>query len=310
MDNGRRPIADSRKPTADSRRKKMIKGTLIADAGSTKTEWFFGGKTIITQGINPIQQDEDAIIGILYDLRHQLSPIIQAAGSQANTANSQTSVSLSAIRFYGAGCTPEKCFVVKRLLKEVFEVDDIQVHSDLLAAAHALCGNERGVACILGTGSNSCLYDGEKIIQNTPALGYILGDEGSGAVLGRLFLNALLKGRLPQNVVDAFKEEYNLSQADIIERVYRQPMANRFLASLSVFIGKYKTEDAVHQIIATNFSNFLDNNVRPYNCTNISFTGSIAFHYANILREVAEQKGYCVKKITKAPMEDLIHLFY
>ena len=214
---------------------------------------------------------------------------------------------ISAIRFYGAGCTPEKNGIVKKALSDAFEgtVEDIEVYSDLLGAARGLCCKEEGVACILGTGSNSCLYDGEKIVQNTPALGYILGDEGGGAVLGRMFLNALLKGRLDNAVADAFFDEYGMNQAAIIERVYRQPLANRFLASFSKFISEYRDNPTVNVIVRENFANFLNNNVKPYNCKKLNFTGSIAYHYAEILRDVAEQNGYEIGKITQSPLEGL-----
>lgn len=269
--------------------------TLIADAGGTSTTWYLSpDHTFSTDGINPFQQSEDDIFRIVRFLK---STCLDVEGVPA----------VSAIRFYGAGCTPEKTDMVKRALSKAFdeEVKDIEVYSDLLGAARGLCGTEKGVACILGTGSNSCLYDGEKIVQNTPALGYILGDEGGGAVLGKMFLNALLKGRLDKDVAEAFYDEYGMNQAAIIERVYRQPLANRFLASFSKFISEHRDNPSVNCIIKENFANFLNNNVKPYACKMLNFTGSIAFHYAGILREVAEQNGYEIGKITQSPLEGL-----
>lgn len=271
------------------------KTTLIADAGGTSTTWYLSpSHTFSTYGINPFQQSEEDIFNLVHDFR-------QASLDKPEMPR------VSAIRFYGAGCTPEKIGTVKKALSQSFEgtVEDIEVHSDLLGAARGLCGTSEGVACILGTGSNSCLYDGEKIVQNTPALGYILGDEGGGAVLGKMFLSALLKGRLDKTVADAFYEEYGMNQAAIIERVYRQPLANRFLASFSKFISEYRSNPTVNCIIKENFTNFLNNNVKPYNCKRLNFTGSIAFHYAEILREVAEQNGYEIGKITQSPLEGL-----
>lgn len=271
------------------------KRTLIADAGGTSTTWHLSPSHIFsTYGINPFQQSEEDIFKLVHDFR------------KSNLCKADTP-EICAIRFYGAGCTPEKTGIVRQALSEAFEgtVSDIEVHSDLLGAARGLCGTEAGVACILGTGSNSCLYDGEKIVQNTPALGYILGDEGGGAVLGRMFLNALLKGRLDKHVAEAFFEEYGMNQAAIIERVYRQPLANRFLASFSKFISEYRDNETVGSIIRENFTNFLNNNVRPYNCKLLNFTGSIAFHYADILRVTAEANGYKIGKITQSPLEGL-----
>lgn len=271
------------------------KTTLIADAGGTSTTWYLTPSQVFsTYGINPFQQSEEEISELVKGLYNSLL--------------SDTEIpQISAIRFYGAGCTPEKTEMVKKAIYEGFQgtVSDIEVHSDLLGAARGLCGTDEGVACILGTGSNSCLYDGEKIIKNTPALGYILGDEGGGAVLGRMFLNALLKGRVESTVANAFFYEYGMNQAAIIERVYRQPLANRFLASFSKFISEHRNNPTVRPIIEENFANFLDNNVKPYNCKRLNFTGSIAFHYAEILKEVAEQEGYEIGRITQSPIEGL-----
>ncbi len=268
--------------------------TLIADAGGTSTVWNIGTSIYETVGINPFQQDANVVMEIVCNLRD-------------NCLKKEEIAAIDKIRFYGAGCTPEKSKVVKRILSEAFgeSVTDIDVQSDLLGAAIALCGNEEGVACILGTGSNSCLFDGEKIVKQTPALGYILGDEGSGAVLGRMFLNALFKGRLSKNVVEAFNAEYNMTQADVIERVYRKPQANTFLASLCKFIGAYRDDETVLPIIKENFANFLENNVKPYGCKKLNFSGSIAYHYANILRIVAEENGYVVGKVLQSPMAGL-----
>ena len=272
--------------------------TLIADAGGTNTTWCINKNKYETSGINPFQQDEKSIREIVENLKE-------------NLLKKEELDNIDKIRFYGAGCTPEKSVVVKKAISEAFgdRIADIDVQSDLLGAAIGLCGNEKGVACILGTGSNSCLYDGEKIVQQTPALGYVLGDEGSGAVLGRMFLNAMLKGRLDKCISDAFFEEYKMTQADIIERVYRQPLANRFLASLTVFVGSKRDNAGVLALIKENLANFLDNNVKPYDCKLLNFTGSIAYHFAEILRIVAAEKGYEIGKITQSPVEGLIEYY-
>ena len=160
---------------------------LIADSGSTKTDWAFMGQRISTQGINPFHQDEDTIRRILKEeLLPQLTSDI---------------IHLKSILFYGSGVRPELEEKMQRLLREAFpQAEYIEAHGDLLGAAYALCGNQEGIACILGTGANSCLYDGQQIVKNTPPMGYILGDEGSGAVLGVRFLNALYKNRLLDDV--------------------------------------------------------------------------------------------------------------
>ena len=177
-----------------------------------------------------------------------------------------------------------------------------------MGAAHALCGHQEGIACILGTGANSCLYDGERIVQNTPALGYILGDEGSGAVLGRKFINALYKGRLPQGLREAFEQEMNLTMSTVIQRVYKEPQANRFLASLSLFIGKHLDVPEVRQLVVENFRDFLRNNVKPYGRPElpVSFVGSMAYHYESELREAVQLEGLVVGKILKRPGSSLV----
>ena len=181
---------------------------LIADSGSTKTDWAFGGERIHTQGINPFHQDEDTIRGILRD---ELLPNFESCISNVQS-----------IQFYGSGVRPELEEKMQRILKEAFPMaTQIEAHGDLLGAARALCGQKEGIACILGTGANSCLYDGQHIVKNTPPMGYVLGDEGSGAVLGISFLNALYKNRLSESIKTAFEDYAQMSMAQVIDRVYR-----------------------------------------------------------------------------------------
>ena len=202
---------------------------LIADSGSTKTDWTLinfphpGQSDIVatfhTQGINPVHQEPDVIRHILgHELMSQLSTFPRGALVNSRVLETPLLSQLS-VFFYGSGCTPVHAPRMKQMLSEVFTPQQIEVHSDLTAAARALCGRQPGVACILGTGSNSCLYDGNDIVANTPALGYILGDEGSGSVLGRKFLNALYKGRLPESLKTAFEQETKLTQASVIQHV-------------------------------------------------------------------------------------------
>ena len=269
---------------------------LIADSGSTKTDWVLTDENGIvgryhTQGINPVHQAEDDILDIL---RSELLP--------------QLSHSPSAVFFYGSGVRPELEPVVARLLTTVFpSATTVEAHSDLLGAARAVCGRSEGIACILGTGANSCLYDGHEIVKNTPALGYILGDEGSGASLGIKFLNALYKGFLPQSVVDDFQQEVGLSVADVIARVYRQPMANRFLASLSPFVKAHLDVPEISQLVVDNFRTFFRRNIVPYGRPDlpVSFVGSMAWHYADQLTEAAAAEGFQVGKIMKSPIDGL-----
>ncbi len=271
---------------------------LIADSGSTKTDWALQSASgalarFHTQGINPFHQDRTVIAGIL---RQELLPQLDPE-------------KVSRVCFYGSGVRPELEPVMTSLLQEVFpQAEQVEAHSDLLGAAHALCGHNYGIASILGTGANSCLYDGRRIIANTPALGYILGDEGSGGVLGKLFLHELYKGVLSEKICSEFEREYGLTMADVIQRVYREPMPNRFLASLAPFIHRHLSDDAVRQIVIRNFRDFFRYNIRPYGLSDmpVSFVGSIAFHFRDQLTEAALAENFRLGKILQSPIEGLV----
>ena len=214
---------------------------LIADSGSTKTDWAIvtgASQPVVlnTQGINPVHQSREEIVRILRE------EFVSLMASNPEVQKLRSSAILTpqfplAVYFYGSGIRPEMESLMTVLLRETFpQAQTIEAHSDLLGAARALCGRNEGIASILGTGANSCLYDGKDIVEHTPALGYILGDEGSGAVLGKRFIHDLYGGLLSDNIRVMFEKETKLNLAEIIKRVYRQPLANRFLASLSEFI--------------------------------------------------------------------------
>ncbi|MBO7139140.1 MAG: ATPase [Prevotella sp.] len=281
---------------------------LIADSGSTKTDWMLRGETATrqfhTQGINPIHQSDEQILDIL---RGELLPQLISLNQ------------LSAIKFYGSGVRPDQEARMERLLREVFQLHSshptprtphpqIEAHSDLLGAARALCGDSEGLACILGTGANSCLYDGEKIVANTPPLGYILGDEGSGAVLGKRFLNALYKGQLSNETKSDFEAEMRMTLTEVIERVYRQSLPNRWLASLSPFIHSRLDDPAVEALVVDNFSDFIARNIEPYHRRDLPLqaVGSIAFYYRDQLSQAANKVGYAVGKILRSPLDGML----
>lgn len=275
----------------------MKQNILIADSGSTKTDWVLDGKCVHTQGINPFHQDEETIRGIL---KEELLPNLKSQISN-----------IQSIRFYGSGVRPELEEKMQCLLAEAFpHATDIEAHGDLLGACIALCGNHEGIACILGTGANSCLYDGQHIVMNTPPLGYILGDEGSGAVLGIRFLNALYKNRLPENMKTAFEAHTAIQMPQVIERVYRQPMPNRWLASLSTFIHEYISEPAVEQLVVDNFRQFIVKNIAPYHRPDlpINAVGSIAFYYKDQLGAAVKAEGYTLGKVVRSPLDALVEM--
>lgn len=272
---------------------------LIADSGSTKTDWCVvdGGEMVCRfsgQGINPYQQGEDVIADI----------VMEEPARQLDDAKRITE-----IEFYGAGCRGEKIAVVEGVLRRTFvNAGRVEVCSDMLGAARALFGSEEGIACILGTGANSCLYDGDRITANVPPLGYILGDEGSGAVLGRLFINALFKGRLPASLRDEFLSETGLTLDDIITKVYQEPLANRFLASTSMFIHNHLDNNDLRMIVIENFRGFFKRNVNLYGRRDlpVGAVGSIAFYYEKEFLEAAGTEGYKVTKVIKSPMDGLL----
>ena len=283
---------------------------LIADSGSTKTDWCLlesGGDChrFSTQGINPCHQSEEEIAAML---EQEVTPHLR----QLQTARPQT------LWFYGSGATPAAKHRVEQPLRRLLGTEaDITVESDLVGAARALCQHSRGIACILGTGANSCLYDGQRIVANTPALGYILGDEGSGAVLGIRFLNALFKGQLPDELRQEFVTETGLSLDAIIQRVYRQPLANRFLASLSPFIHRHIDLQQVEAMVIDHFRQFIRKNIQPYYddprlkealpaSPELHVTGSVGFHYQRQLAAAAALEGMRLGRVMGSPMEGLI----
>lgn len=270
---------------------------ITADSGSTKTTWLLtdndgASTTITTQGINPFHQSMEDIRDIIY---HELVSL----DGFPNTDQ------VAEIYFYGAGCTKELSPRLATLLHDFFhKATTVEVGSDLLGAAKALFGNEEGIACILGTGANSCFYDGEKIVANVSPMGYILGDEGSGAFLGKTFINLLYKGKHDAEK-DAFEKHFGITQADIIEHVYRKPMPNRFLASFAPYIKSISDTPWVKEMLIDSFRLFFRRNVAHYDraAYPCSFVGSIAHSFEDELREAAKKEGFHVGKIMKAPIE-------
>ena len=275
---------------------------LIADSGSTKTDWCvakdgFTVKRFTTQGINPYHQDERRINGIVLD------ELLPQTGEYK----------IKKIVFYGSGCREETIPAMKTILHSAFNNNiEVEIYSDLLGAARAICGHEEGIACILGTGSNSCLYDGKKIIGNIPPLGYILGDEGSGATLGKIFINEILKNNQMSDLKKEFLQVLKMTEGDIIDRVYRQPMANRFLASLAPFIHSHIERHEVNEIVTENFRQFLLKNVKRYHRDDlqVSFIGSIAWHFKSQLLQSALEENVYVGSVEKSPMDGLLRYHF
>lgn len=283
---------------------------LIADSGSTKTDWILvasdGTQTELhTDGINPARDARDIIYNVLY---HDLLTQIPSDISREELSRSGCQGSEGAVYFYGAGCIEPFSQTVRSVLKDLFPCCKIEVESDLLGAARALCGHEPGIACILGTGSNSCLYDGRDIIMHTPPLGYILGDEGSGSFLGKVLVNGLFKGVLPDELKQAFCNKYDMELPGIIEHVYRQPSANRFLASLVPFIVEHRNHPSIHDLLVDAFRQFLVRNVAIYGHKEmpIHFVGGIAYQFADELSEAAASEGMQMGRIMLRPIQSIV----
>lgn len=286
---------------AKKEQKNMI---LIADSGSTKTDWYalrsgesFRAEAVMTtNGMNPVRDTQAVCEQVL---KGELLPQLEGADE------------VEEIRFFGAGCTPQFGPVVARALESIFLKAKVFVESDMLGAAIALCGHQEGIACILGTGSNSCYYDGEKLAQNVSPLGWILGDEGSGAVLGKMFVADLLKGLLPATLSNAFFAAYPLSFSQLIERVYRTPQANKFLASVVPFIALHREEPAIQVLIKEQFGKFVRRNVKQYGRPDlpVHFIGGVAWQFQDELRQVIEHEGLLMGRVEKVPMPSLVAYF-
>ena len=273
---------------------------LIADSGSTKTDWCVveNGQPIqqiSTKGINPFFQSEEEISN---EIATSLLPQLKTNA-------------LDAVYFYGAGCGfPDKIAMVHRAITKHLQIKrEVEVNTDMLAVAHGLCQHEAGIACIMGTGSNSCYYDGKQIVSNVSPLGFILGDEGSGAVLGKLLVGDILKNQMTPELKEKFLKQFGLTPADIIDHVYRKPFPNRFLASLSPFLAQNIDEPCIHALVLGSFKSFLKRNVMQYETfrnSKVHFIGSVAFYYKTILAEAAQEMNIQLGTIIKSPMEGLI----
>ncbi|MCE9031109.1 hypothetical protein K0G30_03580 [Bacteroides fragilis] len=270
---------------------------LIAESGSTRTEWALVEdnhlvQRVFTEGLNPF-----------FQTRREISRSVRLG-----LPESFFKKKLDQVYYYGAGCSSyEKKNILGASLVAQFKTP-IQVESDLLAAARGLFKCEAGIACILGTGSNSCFYDGKIIVKNVKAAGYILGDEGSGAVLGKLFLADLLKGLAPKELANEFHEKFRISVNDVMESVYNLPFPNRFLGTIAYFLGDYMDNEYVYNLLTNNLRSFFNRNVCQYDYINypIRFVGSLAYAYPDIFQEVAQEFGVEIDVIEETPMNGLI----
>lgn len=271
---------------------------LIADSGSTKTEWCLlngkSAKTFYTQGLSPYFLSSEQIEYIINE---------ELKSKFKNTEPDD-------IYFYGTGCSnADNVKQVKKAIRKVFTDAKIFVDHDLMGAAKALCGHEKGIACILGTGSNSCYYNGKRIVKNSPGLGYVLGDEGSGAYMGIKVIQHFLYKTFDGDLLDRFNAKYNTNSDEILSAVYKKPLPNRYLAGFTTFLAENRGHYMIENIIEDSFNDFFFNHVYKYReswTMPINFTGGVAYGFRDVLKEMCASFELQLGKVIKKPMDGLV----
>ena len=270
---------------------------VICDCGSTKADWMFidaEGESQIyqTKGFNPYFQNEDWIENEL----------------KTNLLNQVGVKKVSEVHFYGAGCSdPQRCNIVDTALNRIFTNAKVVVDHDLLAAARALCGVEPGIAVIIGTGSNTCAYDGVKITDNVFNLGYLLGDEGSGSNLGKSLLKGFFYREMPTDLEEAFVNLYGTDKKVILDRAYKES-ANVYLASFAKFVADHKYHIYIKKLVMDAFEELIKRHILKYEGANqlpVHFVGSIAYHFSDILQLTLDEYNLKMGKVIKKPIDDL-----
>lgn len=277
--------------------------TLIADSGATKAEWRLTGsgraKTVFTQGISPYFMDTDAIAALL---RAELLPLL-GKGKKKDGAE------VGAVFYYGTGCAnPSNAKLVQKALRSVFPGASISVQTDLMAAARAVCGREKGIACILGTGSNSCYYNGRTIAHNSPGLGYVLGDEASGAYLGKKVVQYYLYNTFDEDLRARFDAHFVTTPAEILDHVYKQPLPNRYLATFALFLAENRGHYMIENIIEDGLNDFFFQHLCKYPEVwkyPVHFVGSVAYGFRDVLKDLCQSYEFELGKIVKNPMDGL-----
>ena len=270
---------------------------LIADSGSTKCEWVLlnngRSKTLFTQGISPYFLNTEQIVLLL---QQELLKKIK--------------VPVEEVFFYGTGLSnPANVKLLTKALKTSFSGAKIEVQTDLFAAARALCGNEKGIAAILGTGSNSCYYNGKRIVKNSPGLGYVLGDEGSGAYLGKKVIQYYLYKTFDEDLNYRFEQRFETSPHEILDHVYKQPLPNRYLASFAIFLAENRGHYMIENIVEDGLNDFFFTHLYKYKeswTMPIHFIGSIAFGFKDVLKELCGTYELELGRVLKNPMEGLV----
>jgi len=280
----------------------MQKSYLIADSGSTKTDWILknaeGEHAFQSAGINPFYQTTEEIVPVL---EKEVTPNLLGT--------------VEKVYFFGAGCADEKTSkpVFDALTKCISSADIIEVASDMLGAARGLCGHEPGLACILGTGANNAYYDGANIVRSIGSLGFWLGDEGSGSYLGKTLVVHFLQNELPADLHQDFAIQYpDLNRLSVLDNAYKKPYPNRYFASFSTFIGAHRSHPFLQNLIENAFGLFVEKYICKHSeakTVPVHFTGSIAYYYQDILKMVLENKGLKPGRILRSPLEGLLQYY-
>jgi N-acetylglucosamine kinase-like BadF-type ATPase len=271
---------------------------LIADSGATKAEWcLVNGKkkeTVFTQGISPYFLSTAAIADMV----------------QKEVVSVLSKVPIDKVFFYGTGCSnPQNALSVKKALKKVLPSSSIIVNTDLMAAARAVCGDEKGIACILGTGSNSCYYNGKKIVKNSPGIGYVLGDEGSGAYLGKKVVQHFMYNTFDEDLRVRFDAKFVTTPVEILDNVYKQPFPNRYLATFTLFLAENRGHYMVENIIEDGLNDFFFQHLNKYNEVwkyPVNFVGSVADGFKDVIRTLCSSHEFELGTILKNPMQGLV----
>jgi glucosamine kinase len=273
--------------------------TLLADSGATKAEWclLYNGKkkTLFTQGISPYFLSTDEIATLVQnELKKKLK-----------------GVSVDELFYYGTGCAnPENAKNVKKALKKVFPEARVNVDTDLMAAARAVCGRQKGIACILGTGSNSCYYNGKTIVKNSPGIGYVLGDEGSGAYLGKKVIQYYLYNTYDEDLRARFDARFVTTTVEILDNVYKKPFPNRYLASFAMFLAENRGHYMIENIVEDGLNDFFFQHLCKYGeiwKNPVSFVGSVAWGFKDVLQALCDSYEFELGTVLKNPMEGLVN---
>ena len=271
---------------------------LLADSGATKAEWCLVSgikkRTIFTQGISPYFLNTGQITTLLQD----------------ELVRKLKNIHIDHIYYYGTGCAnPENAKSVKKALQKIFPGARVEVQTDLMAAARSVCGKEKGIACILGTGSNSCFYNGKKISGNSPGLGYVLGDEGSGAYLGKKVIQYYLYNTFDEDLRARFDAKFVTTPVEILDNVYKKPMPNRYLATYTMFLAENRGHYMIENIIEDGLNDFFFQHLCKYpeiwKCP-VHFVGSVAFGFKDVIKDLCSSYEFDLGTILKNPMQGLV----